>query len=103
MCNTKVKTLISPIINDYYIFRLAAIMGFEGYFHVSKGDLYTTGLKYNHTTSYKQKAEYYKRFVERALLDSGLTPIKSDIMGFGDGPLIRVHFRSYLDMRRLPK
>ncbi|EDW85358.2 uncharacterized protein Dwil_GK10554 [Drosophila willistoni] len=79
------------------------ILGFNGSFRISKGDLYSTGLKYNHTTTYKQKIEFYKRFVERALTDNGLQSLKTDVWGFGDGPLIKVFFRVFLDVRKLPE
>uniref|UniRef100_A0A1A9W3Z0 SEA domain-containing protein n=1 Tax=Glossina brevipalpis TaxID=37001 RepID=A0A1A9W3Z0_9MUSC len=79
------------------------IMGFEGSFRIAKGDLFSTGLKFNHTSSYKQKSEFYKRFVERALVDNGLQPLRTDIWGFGDGPLIKVNFRIFLDVRKLPQ
>lgn len=78
-------------------------MGFEGIFRIAKGDLFSTGLKYNHTTSYTQKVDFYKRFIERALSDNGLQPIRTDVWGFGSGPLIKVFFRTFLDMRRLPQ
>ncbi|XP_064541573.1 mucin-2 [Drosophila montana] len=79
------------------------ILGFEGSFRIAKGDLYSTGLKYNHTTTYKQKIEFYKRFVERALTDNGLQPLRTDVWGFGEGPLIKVSFRLFLDVRKLPQ
>ncbi|KAH8286951.1 hypothetical protein KR018_012273 [Drosophila ironensis] len=79
------------------------IMGFEGSFRIAKGDLYSTGLKYNHTTTYKQKIDFYKRFVERAIMDNGLQPLRTDVWGFGDGPLIKVSFRVFIDVRKLPQ
>ncbi|EDW68681.1 mucin-2 isoform X2 [Drosophila virilis] len=79
------------------------ILGFEGSFRIAKGDLYSTGLKYNHTTTYKQKIDFYKRFVERALTDNGLQPLRTDVWGFGEGPLIKVSFRLFLDVRKLPQ
>ncbi|XP_030375642.1 mucin-5AC [Scaptodrosophila lebanonensis] len=79
------------------------ILGFEGSFRIAKGDLYSTGLKYNHTTTYKQKIEFYKRFVERALADNGLQALRTDVWGFGDGPLIKISFRVFLDVRKLPQ
>ncbi|XP_017841337.2 probable serine/threonine-protein kinase dyrk2, partial [Drosophila busckii] len=79
------------------------VLGFEGSFRIAKGDLYSTGLKYNHTTTYKQKIDFYKRFVERALSDNGLQPLRTDVWGFGDGPLIKVSFRVFLDVRKLPQ
>ncbi|KNC27147.1 hypothetical protein FF38_12646 [Lucilia cuprina] len=79
------------------------VLGFEGSFRIAKGDLFSTGLKYNHTTSYKQKIEFYKRFVERALTDQGLQPLRTDVWGFGEGPLIKVNFRTFFDVRKLPQ
>ncbi|XP_049302708.1 mucin-2 [Bactrocera dorsalis] len=79
------------------------VLGFEGSFRIAKGDLFSTGLKYNHTTTYKQKIEFYKRFIERSLMDNGLQPLRVDTWGFGDGPLIKVSFRTFLDVRKLPQ
>lgn len=79
------------------------VLGFEGSFRIAKGDLYSTGLKYNHTTTYKQKIDFYKRFVERAMTDNGLQPLRTDVWGFGEGPLIKVSFRVFLDVRKLPQ
>ncbi|KAH8380003.1 hypothetical protein KR009_008480 [Drosophila setifemur] len=79
------------------------IMGFEGAFRIAKGDLFSTGLKYNHTTTYKQKIDFYKRFVERAMIDNGLQPLRTDVWGFGEGPLIKVSFRVFLDVHKLPQ
>ncbi|XP_039487941.1 mucin-4 [Drosophila santomea] len=79
------------------------VMGFEGSFRIAKGDLFSTGLKYNHTTTYKQKIDFYKRFVERSMMDNGLQPLRTDVWGFGEGPLIKVSFRVFLDVRKLPQ
>ncbi|CAD6999916.1 unnamed protein product [Ceratitis capitata] len=79
------------------------VLGFEGSFRIAKGDLFSTGLKYNHTTTYKQKIEFYKRFIERSLMDNGLQPLRVDTWGFGEGPLIKVSFRTFLDVRKLPQ
>jgi len=78
-------------------------MGFEGSFRIAKGDLFSTGLKYNHTTTYKQKIDFYKRFVERSMMDNGLQPLRTDVWGFGEGPLIKVSFQVFLDVRKLPQ
>lgn len=78
-------------------------MAFQGSFRVSKGDVYTTGLKYNHTSTFKQKVDFYKRFIERSLTDNGLQPVRTDIISFGEGPLINVFFRVFLDMKSLPR
>lgn len=77
-------------------------MIFDGKFQVSRGDVFTTGLKYNHTTAYQQKAEFYKNLITESLEHNGLTVYKCTINGFGAGPLIHVDFRVYLDMRRVP-
>ncbi|XP_005178067.2 mucin-2 [Musca domestica] len=79
------------------------VLGFEGTFRIAKGDMFSTGLKYNHTASYKQKIEFYKRFVDRALMDQGLQPMRTDVWGFGEGPLIKVNFRAFFDVRKLPQ
>ncbi|XP_053959558.1 mucin-2 [Anastrepha ludens] len=79
------------------------VLGFDGSFRIAKGDLFSTGLKYNHTTTYKQKVEFYKRFIERSLMDNGLQPLRVDTWGFGEGPLIKVSFRTFLDVRKLPQ
>ncbi|XP_067621076.1 uncharacterized protein [Eurosta solidaginis] len=79
------------------------VLGFEGSFRIAKGDLFSTGLKYNHTTTYKQKIEFYKRFIERSLTDNGLQPLRVDTWGFGEGPLIKISFRTFLDVRKLPQ
>uniref|UniRef100_A0A1I8P4T6 SEA domain-containing protein n=1 Tax=Stomoxys calcitrans TaxID=35570 RepID=A0A1I8P4T6_STOCA len=79
------------------------VLGFEGSFRIAKGDLFSTGLKYNHTSSYKQKIDFYKRFMERSLMDQGLQPMRTDVWGFGEGPLIKVNFRTFFDVRKLPQ
>lgn len=93
--------MINPV--SLYSLLSVAVLGFEGSFRIAKGDLYSTGLKYNHTTTYKQKIEFYRRFVERALTDNGLQPLRTDVWGFGEGPLIKVSFRVFLDVRKLPQ
>lgn len=85
-----------------YIFIPAAIMIFDGRFQVTRGDVFTTGLKYNHTSVYQQKVEYYRNLITESLEHNGLTVYKSDIHGFGTGPLIQVDFRVFLDMRKVP-
>lgn len=80
----------------------AAIMIFDGKFQVTRGDVFTTGLKYNHTSVYQQKVEYYRNLVTESLENNGLTVYKCDIHGFGTGPLIQVDFRVFLDMRKVP-
>lgn len=80
----------------------SAIMVFDGKFQVSKGDVFTTGLKYNHTSVYQQKAEFYRNLITESLENNGLTVYKCEINGFGNGPLIQPDFRVFLDMRRVP-
>ncbi|XP_055377329.1 uncharacterized protein LOC129609442 [Condylostylus longicornis] len=78
------------------------VMMFEGNFHIMKGDVYTTALKYNHSSTYKQKVDFYERFIEKSLRDNDLQPVKVEILGFGDGPLINTNFRTFLDIRKIP-
>lgn len=82
---------------------LVAIMIFDGKFQVTRGDVFTTGLKYNHTTVYQQKVEYYRNLISDSLGRNGLTVYKCDIRGFGTGPLVQVDFRVFLDMRKVPR
>lgn len=77
-------------------------MVFDGKFMVAKGDVFTTGLKYNHTSVYQQKADFYENVIAKSLENNGLDVFKCEITGFGDGPLINVQFRLYLDMRKIP-
>lgn len=77
-------------------------MVFDGKFTVSRGDIFTSSLKYNHTTVYQQKSEFYTNLISESLEHSGLTVLDCYINGFGSGPLISVDFRVYLDMRRVP-
>lgn len=77
-------------------------MVFDGNFHVARGDLYTTGLKYNHTSVYRQKSQFYENLITDALDHHGLVGSKTSIEGFGDGPIIHVIFRVFLDMRTIP-
>lgn len=79
-----------------------SIMIFDGRFQVTRGDVFTTGLKYNHTSAYQQKVEYYRNLITESLEHNGLTVYKCDIHGFGTGPLVQVDFRVYLDMRKVP-
>lgn len=77
-------------------------MVFDGKFLVASGDVFTTGLKYNHTSVFRQKSDYYEQLITQSLENNGLAVYKCDINDFGVGPLITVHFRIYLDMRRVP-
>lgn len=90
--------LLLSIFNDFPV----AIMIFDGRFQVTRGDVFTTGLKYNHTSVYQQKVEYYRNLITESLEHNGLTVYKCDIHGFGTGPLIQVDFRVFLDMRKVP-
>lgn len=78
------------------------MMVFDGKFQVLKGDTFTTGLKYNHTSAYQQKAELYQGLIAQSLEKSGIEPIKCSVIGFGTGPLINVMFRLIVDMRKIP-
>lgn len=77
-------------------------MMFDGKFQVLKGDTFTTGLKYNHTSAFQQKAELYQGLILKSLEKTGIEPIKCSVIGFGTGPLINVMFRIILDMRKIP-
>lgn len=78
------------------------MMVFDGKFQVLKGDTFTTGLKYNHTSVFQQKAEQYQSIIIMSLEKSGMELFKCSIIGFGDGPLINVMFRIVVDMRKIP-
>ncbi|XP_055299242.1 mucin-2 [Sitodiplosis mosellana] len=80
-----------------------SIMIFDGKFQVTRGDVFTTGLKYNHTSVYQQKVDYYRNLISDSLERNGLTVYKCDIHGFGTGPLVQVDFRVFLDMRKVPR
>lgn len=80
-----------------------ATMIFDGKFQVTRGDVFTTGLKYNHTSVYQQKVDYYRNLITESLERNGLTVYKCDIHGFGNGPLVQVDFRVFLDMRKVPR
>lgn len=86
-----------------HLFCLAAIMIFDGKFQVTRGDVFTTGLKYNHTSVYQQKVDLYRNLITDSLDRNGLTVYKCDIHGFGTGPLVQVDFRVFLDMRKVPR
>lgn len=78
------------------------MMMFDGKFQVLKGDTFTTGLKYNHTSAFQQKAEMYQGLISRSLEKGGVEPMKCVVTGFGTGPLINVMFHIILDMRKIP-
>lgn len=80
----------------------SAMMMFDGKFQVLKGDTFTTGLKYNHTSAFQQKAELYQGLIAKSLEKSGIEPFKCSVIGFGTGPLINVMFRIIVDMRKIP-
>lgn len=80
----------------------AAMLAFDGQFHVLRGDVYTTGLKYNHTSMYRQKRSYYEKLIEQALDTGGFTLTKCEIIDFGPGPLVHVKYRVFLDMKTMP-
>lgn len=86
-----------------FLASFTAIMIFDGKFQVTRGDVFTTGLKYNHTSVYQQKVDYYRNLITDSLEHNGLTVYKSDIHGFGTGPLVQVDFRVFLDMRKVPR
>lgn len=77
-------------------------MMFDGKFQILKGDTFTTGLKYNHTSAFQQKAELYQDLIGKSLEKNGIEPIKCMVTGFGSGPLINVMFQLIVDMRKIP-
>lgn len=74
---------------------------FDCSLRVVKGDIYSSGLKYNHTTMYRQKVQFYEKLIDTSLEHGGFTVAKTDINGFGEGPNINLIFRIYLDMRKI--
>jgi hypothetical protein len=78
-----------------------ATLVFDCLFRVAKGDVYTAGLKYNHTAIYRQKAAFYTKFIETSLEHGSFNVAKTEINGFGPGPDIQLSFRIYLDMRKI--
>lgn len=97
MKQTKIETIVHA--KDSIIL---AMMMFDGKFLVLKGDTFTTGLKYNHTSAFQQKAELYQGMIAKSLEKSGIEPVKCSVIGFGTGPLINVMFRIAVDMRKIP-
>lgn len=68
-----------------------------------RGDVFTTGLKYNHTSPFRQKRAYYEKLIGTALQErGGMSVTKCEIDNFGGGPLIQVKFRVLLDMKSMP-
>ena len=84
-----------------FVLFFAAILVFDCTFRVTKGDVYTTGLKYNTTAAFRQKSQFYERVIGTSLEKSGLTVSKAEINDFGDGPTIVLSFRVFLDMRQI--
>ncbi|XP_050095677.1 uncharacterized protein LOC126577783 [Anopheles aquasalis] len=78
-----------------------SILAFDCTFRVSRGDIYTTGLRTNSTPVYRQKTAFYERLIDTSLEHSGLTVSRAEIMSFGDGPTIVLSFRVFLDMRKI--
>lgn len=80
---------------------LTATLVFDCNFRVVRGDVYTSGLKYNHTAIYRQKAAFYTKFIETSLEHGNFNVAKTEIYGFGNGPEIHPNFRVFLDMRKI--
>lgn len=78
-----------------------AFLVFDCAFRVAKGDVFTSGLKYNHTAVYRQKASFYTKFIETSLEHGSFNVAKTEINSFGNGPDIHLDFRIYLDMRKI--
>uniref|UniRef100_A0A1B0CC96 SEA domain-containing protein n=1 Tax=Lutzomyia longipalpis TaxID=7200 RepID=A0A1B0CC96_LUTLO len=79
-----------------------SLLVFDGSFQVMRGDLYTTGLKYNHTAAFRQKQQFYERLIDSALASGGLRTTRCDVMSFGSGPLVNVNFRVFVDIKSTP-
>lgn len=93
----------SELRKNMLLFKLiSALIAFDGEFMVVRGDVFTTGLKYNHTTAFEQKSQIYEQMIRKAVVASGLTVLHCEVLGFGEGPLINVIFRVYLDIRKIP-
>lgn len=106
-CNDQIshhRALALSAKNNNYSFRfvlLPASLVFDCIFRIAKGDVYTSGLKYNHTAIYRQKAAFYTKFIETSLEHGSFNVAKTEINGFGLGPDIQLNFRIYLDMRKI--
>ncbi|CRL02654.1 CLUMA_CG015910, isoform A [Clunio marinus] len=74
---------------------------FDCIFRIAKGDVFSSGLKYNHTSIYKQKTAFYTKFIETSLEHGNFNVAKTEINGFGAGPDVQLSFRIYLDMRKI--
>ena len=74
---------------------------FDCAFQVSKGDIWTSQLKYNHTLAFRQKTEFYTKFIENSLEHGKLDVANIFINGFGDGPSLILSFRLFLDMKKI--
>jgi len=95
--------LLHILFKFYYnLLLFSAILVFDGSFRVNRGDVFTTGLKYNHTAAFRQKTEFYEKAINTALENNAMNVARTDVSGFGEGPLINVRFRVFLDMRKLP-
>uniref|UniRef100_A0A1B0CYJ1 Uncharacterized protein n=1 Tax=Phlebotomus papatasi TaxID=29031 RepID=A0A1B0CYJ1_PHLPP len=79
-----------------------SLLVFDGSFQVMRGDMYTTGLKYNHTSAFRQKQQFYERLIDSAMVSGGLRTTRCDVMGFGSGPLVNVNFRVFVDIKTTP-
>lgn len=90
---------------DYLLYpgNSAAVLAFDGQFHVLRGDVFTTGLKYNHTAAFRQKRSYYEKLIQTALQEKGrMSVTRCEVENFGSGPLVQVKFRVLLDMKAMP-
>lgn len=69
---------------------------------IEKGDTWTPQLKYNHTTAFRQKAAFYKKYIETSLANGNFKVARTEINNFGEGlSSIVLSFRVYLDMRQI--
>lgn len=68
---------------------------------VEKGDVWNSQLKYNHTAAFRQKAAFFKKYIETSLENGNFHVARTEINNFGDGPSLIINFRVYLDMRQI--
>ena len=80
---------------------ILAVLVFDCSMQVAKGDVWNSQLKYNHMTAFRQKAAFYKKFIEASLENGSFNVARTEINNFGNGPSIVINFRIYLDMRQI--
>lgn len=68
---------------------------------VSRGDIWSSQLKNNQSTTFRQKSIFYKKFIENSLESGNFRVAKTEIFNYGEGPSLVLSFRIYLDMRKI--